>query len=653
VREAGRIANAGIISWTRTDPAEPGDRRAGGVVCVCVQSAVLRKSLMMGGCAMRRVCRVAIVIAFSSCLPLSRAGVGSEMARSDFNWGADDWELFGPGKLKVYERGGMLYGSDNGRTVWYFSAPEKFLGEKAFAHNGKLSFRLGHSEYMSNGKDMIKDWDVILESKEWRLRVGIKNLIPPWVGATNNDLDLNEKAWTVMKGQGHGHSPTTIQMIRILSSLSAIYIRGGYYDGHEETWLDSVSMIEGNHEQDAMLRKINKHHHEPLKAKKAAEEQKRKAEEREMLEGAGQLNRAEAALKGSAQPPDAVRPPSPAKSSAEDQAAAEAAKMAAQAAAAAEEEAVALREAALRAAMDKAAQEAAAAAEPPAAQNVVSGSAQGGGVSETEAQASPREDTGVSPAPAEERKKLTSREEEFRTAKDLPPQVSESESQAKAKEAQAKEGRPQDPDPEAGSAADPGEAGASEAGDGTEDAVYDMDALAKAEEEQRKRLQMEQEEEEEALRAAEALRQKDHVAKAQKKEEERIAAEAESKRLAEEEAEKKRVAEAESKRLAEEEAKKKRVAEEAAAAKAKADAEAKQKEEDERKAEEARMLAFREEQARQAAAEEAALAELAAKAAAKKKAEEEAAAGGSGEAATAAKPEAVEDPAARGGEQEI
>ena len=34
---------------------------------------------------------------------------------------------------------------DNGRTVWYFSAPEKYLGEKGFAHNGKLSFRLGTS----------------------------------------------------------------------------------------------------------------------------------------------------------------------------------------------------------------------------------------------------------------------------------------------------------------------------------------------------------------------------------------------------------------------------------------------------------------------------------------------------------------------------
>ena len=119
------------------------------------------------------------------------SGPGGEMARSDFNWGAEDWELFGPGKLKVYERGGMLYGSvspsncrieprsllcaalslryqrvvlwrrrhggaasshfyvsrtgeqDNGRTVWYFSAPDKFLGQKAFAHTGNLSFRLG------------------------------------------------------------------------------------------------------------------------------------------------------------------------------------------------------------------------------------------------------------------------------------------------------------------------------------------------------------------------------------------------------------------------------------------------------------------------------------------------------------------------------
>lgn len=224
-----------------------------------------------------------------SALLIAHAAKNDEMARSDFNWGAEDWELFGPGKLKLYERGGMLYGSDNGKTVWYFSAPETFLGEKAFAHNGRLSFRLGHSEYMSNGKDMIKDWDVILESKEWRIRVGVKNLIPPWVGATTNELSLNEKSWTVMKGQGHGHSPTTIQMLRLLSSLSAVYIRGGYYDGHEETWIDSVLLQEGDHQQDQMLRKVAKHHHEPLKKKRELEAEKRKQEEREMLIAAGQM----------------------------------------------------------------------------------------------------------------------------------------------------------------------------------------------------------------------------------------------------------------------------------------------------------------------------------------------------------------------------
>ena len=131
-----------------------------------------------------------------------------------------------------------------------------WIPRRSLAHNGKLSFRLGHSEYMSNGKDMIKDWDVILESKEWRLRVGVKNLIPPWVGATNNELSLNEKSWTVMKGAGHGHSPTEIQMLRLLSSLSAMYFRGGYYDGHEETWIDSVLVTEGDHHAETLLRKV-------------------------------------------------------------------------------------------------------------------------------------------------------------------------------------------------------------------------------------------------------------------------------------------------------------------------------------------------------------------------------------------------------------
>lgn len=61
--------------------------------------------------------RLALLVAVCF-IPSSRAKQGDAIARSDFNWGSEDWQVFGPGKLSIYERGGMLYGSDNGRTVW-------------------------------------------------------------------------------------------------------------------------------------------------------------------------------------------------------------------------------------------------------------------------------------------------------------------------------------------------------------------------------------------------------------------------------------------------------------------------------------------------------------------------------------------------------
>jgi hypothetical protein len=115
---------------------------------------------------------------------------------------------------------------------------------------------------MSNGKDMIQDWDVILESKVWDLRVGQRNVIPAWVGASNHELSLNERAgWVNMRS---GHPPTTTEMLRLFTSLSGIFIRGGYYDGHEETWIDNVIMKEGDHKADALLRQVEKHARHPL-----------------------------------------------------------------------------------------------------------------------------------------------------------------------------------------------------------------------------------------------------------------------------------------------------------------------------------------------------------------------------------------------------
>jgi hypothetical protein len=114
---------------------------------------------------------------------------------------------------------------------------------------------------MSNGKDMIQDWDVILESKVWDLRIGQRNVVPAWVGASNHELSLNERAgWVNMRS---GHAPTTTEMLRLFTSLSGILIRGGYYDGHEESWLDNVVLKEGDHKADALLRQVEKHARHP------------------------------------------------------------------------------------------------------------------------------------------------------------------------------------------------------------------------------------------------------------------------------------------------------------------------------------------------------------------------------------------------------
>ena len=253
------------------------------------------------------------------------AAHGDVLVSSSFHFGQDGWTLFGPGDLTIGDRSGMLFGSDKGKTVWCCPAPPTPF----FLHNPlSVSFsnfvpqvllrpqllprrqvlRLQRSpvlpprpqrvppppppppprtypcthplttaphRYMSNGKDMIQDWDVILESKVWDLRVGQRNIAPAWVGASNHELSLNERSgWVNMRS---GHAPTTTEMLRLFTSLSGLFIRGGFYDGHEESWLDNVVLKEGDHKADALLRQVEKHARHP--SERVAEPEPQAAEE--------------------------------------------------------------------------------------------------------------------------------------------------------------------------------------------------------------------------------------------------------------------------------------------------------------------------------------------------------------------------------------
>jgi hypothetical protein len=64
--------------------------------------------------------RLSVLVIAVSLIANSTAKQGDAIARSDFNWGADDWEVFGPGKLSIYEVGSPPYHAGRLQSVVIF-----------------------------------------------------------------------------------------------------------------------------------------------------------------------------------------------------------------------------------------------------------------------------------------------------------------------------------------------------------------------------------------------------------------------------------------------------------------------------------------------------------------------------------------------------
>lgn len=169
-------------------------------------------------------------------------GAAKNLVQSDFPTDTEGWATTGHGGL--FQRTGMLFASDGDCDTWYFVAPSKFLGDQSMAYRGFLSFRLGHFEFSSDGHGVITDFDIVLESAFAKISLGMREVVPPWVGASRNSVKLSETAgWIVLDT---GRPPTPHQFMHVISSLTALKIRGGYYHGFESTWIDSVTLVEGD-----------------------------------------------------------------------------------------------------------------------------------------------------------------------------------------------------------------------------------------------------------------------------------------------------------------------------------------------------------------------------------------------------------------------
>jgi hypothetical protein len=178
----------------------------------------------------------------------------SVLARAYFRWSAEGWNTTTKDGEQWPSDGelGQLKSSDEDDTIWYFKASPDFLGNKAEAYGGTISFTLGHMEYNSLGLGNQEDFDIILESAAHNISLGHKHIVPPWVTSSENVVELSEEGgWVDTESS---ESATRLSLLRCLSNLSGLKIRGSYYHGHEYAYLKDVILSKGTKQDLAWVR---------------------------------------------------------------------------------------------------------------------------------------------------------------------------------------------------------------------------------------------------------------------------------------------------------------------------------------------------------------------------------------------------------------
>jgi hypothetical protein len=171
---------------------------------------------------------------------------GHLLASSDFLFGNDGWRVTSEDTFEVQleTRSSALYGRDTGDSgVWYFEAPGAYLGEKSTAYAGSLSFRRSHSQYVDRATPVLDEWDVIISSETYGIRLG-SSLSK--LRRLEHTLALTNEAGPVWTNIDAGHVASKFELVRVLHDLTSLRIRGGIYGGAEEVWLAMVRMMQGD-----------------------------------------------------------------------------------------------------------------------------------------------------------------------------------------------------------------------------------------------------------------------------------------------------------------------------------------------------------------------------------------------------------------------
>ncbi|EKX52700.1 hypothetical protein GUITHDRAFT_101858 [Guillardia theta CCMP2712] len=252
-----------------------------------VKSNILTKKRT---CCFQTIPATLSLLAVMHCMLVSpvRGAPGDILVESAFFRDADGWYATWDGKLvgnpiqldvdRVTQR---IKGVDKGNVYWYFTAPAKFLGDKRAFMNGVLQYNFGHYFFNGELKNNSKQADVIIESKKKKIQLGARYVYTgdsmnrvynvtfsaePFqkfcksgssssvCAGMNDRCQTNEDCcdrncvggparWYNLKT---GKPAQNFEILQVLTSLSGLKIRAGYYDGVEErSWLKNPLVLEG------------------------------------------------------------------------------------------------------------------------------------------------------------------------------------------------------------------------------------------------------------------------------------------------------------------------------------------------------------------------------------------------------------------------
>ncbi len=132
--------------------------------------------------------------------------------------------------------GGFLSATDETTGgVWYWSAPQKFLGSKEGALNKKLQYDLKQSDL----NNQFEAADIILESKDLTLVYAFPSH-PDTIWTSFSVLLSPEAGWK--KNSIDGQPASRDEIVMVLSELTNLKIRGEFITGPDVGSIDNVCL---------------------------------------------------------------------------------------------------------------------------------------------------------------------------------------------------------------------------------------------------------------------------------------------------------------------------------------------------------------------------------------------------------------------------